>query len=363
QKAFMLPSRRGEFIVGTRPVPTPGRGELLIRVEAAALNPIDWKIQAETEGEITTEYPVVLGLGTAGVVVEVGDGVAGFDVGDNVYVVVTPGILARNDYCSLQQYTLGVAVYTSKIPPNITFDQAASIPVGLDPPAIGFFGPHNAKLTSPIDKPGTYQGQSVVILGGSGSVGFYAIQLARLAGFSTIITTASPRHTALLKSIGATHVVDRRLPRASIVRLIHEVHEEVHREAGAPPALKLLYDAVSEPATLALGREILAPAGGGGHMLVVLPSAVPVPVPGTEETGAGACTVGFSFGSPHTPEHAEFGKVYWAKVYEWFRGGTIVPNKVEVLPGGLHGVAGGLERLRAGKVSGYKLVVRPQETV
>jgi len=73
-------------------------------------------------------------------------------------------------------------------------------------------------------------------------------------------------------------------------------------------------------------------------------------------------TVECSYGSPHIPPHHEFGEKLWGAVHDWLANGTIVCNKVEVVPGGLGGIVAGLDRLKAGKASGIKLVVRPQET-
>lgn len=100
QKALLLLEAQGKFEVGTRPIPKPGPGELLVKIKATALNPVDWKIQGTeaaffiwpcTDGEIykvssffVTEYPAVLGTDSAGVVEEVGEDVTGFAKGDAV---------------------------------------------------------------------------------------------------------------------------------------------------------------------------------------------------------------------------------------------------------------------------------------
>lgn len=82
QKALLLQSKQGEFEVGSRDIPKPGPGELLVKVQSAALNPVDWKIQAF--GLFFNEYPVVLGSDAAGEVEEVGEGVTGYKKGDRV---------------------------------------------------------------------------------------------------------------------------------------------------------------------------------------------------------------------------------------------------------------------------------------
>lgn len=82
QKALLLPEKQGDWIVGPAEVPKPGPGQLLVKVEATALNPIDWKIQVY--GWIIEAYPSILGSDGAGIVEEVGEGVLDFAVGDKV---------------------------------------------------------------------------------------------------------------------------------------------------------------------------------------------------------------------------------------------------------------------------------------
>lgn len=82
QKALLIPAIKEPFHVGTSNVDQPGPGEVLVRIEATALNPVDWKIQQT--GYFVTEYPAVLGTDSAGVVVAVGEGVSKFVVGDKM---------------------------------------------------------------------------------------------------------------------------------------------------------------------------------------------------------------------------------------------------------------------------------------
>ena len=73
QKALFLLAPRGDWAVGPNPVPTPEKGEVIVRIEGSALNPVDWKIHDFDFG--VPEYPTVLGTDSAGVVVAVGEGV------------------------------------------------------------------------------------------------------------------------------------------------------------------------------------------------------------------------------------------------------------------------------------------------
>ena len=90
-----------------------------------------------------------------------------------------------------------------------------------------------------------------------------AIQFARLSGFSPIITTASLHNTTFLKSLGATHVLDRKLPSATL-----KAEAEKHAEGKS---FEVVYDVISEEDTLALGYALTAP---GGDFVVVLPTPI-----------------------------------------------------------------------------------------
>lgn len=83
QKALLLESKQGAFVVRERDVPKPGKGQLLVKIQTAALNPIDFKIQQT--GIFIEKYPAVLGVDMAGVVEDVGEGVQDFAKGNNVY--------------------------------------------------------------------------------------------------------------------------------------------------------------------------------------------------------------------------------------------------------------------------------------
>ncbi|KAH7923729.1 NAD(P)-binding protein [Leucogyrophana mollusca] len=125
-------------------------------------------------------------------------------------------------------------------------------------------------------------------MGGASSLGQYAIQLARLSGFSPIIATASPHNTDLLTSLGATHIIDRKLPPATF-------QEEVRKITPTP--VELGFDTVSYPETQQALYDVLAPEG---KMVVSTP---PMVAP-TEDDKK---TILFVNGTFFLPENKEFG--------------------------------------------------------
>ncbi|KII89451.1 hypothetical protein PLICRDRAFT_53878 [Plicaturopsis crispa FD-325 SS-3] len=340
QKALWLKSKQGAFEVGPKDIQQPGPGELLVKVLATALNPVDWKIHAF--GFLIEVFPALLGTDSSGTVEAVGEGVTAFKKGDRV---VHPGFFT-NDKATFQQYTLVSADLVAKLPENISFDQAASIPLGLSTAAVGLYNNGNgAGLEYAWEEAGRgkYAGKSIFISGGSSSVGQYAIQLAKLSGFSSIIATASPAHASLLTSLGATHVIDRNLPAA-------EIAAAIMKSAGAP--VTVAYDAISNADTEQIAYDALAPSG---TLVLTLPKSF-------KETEGKDVSVVNVVGNVNLPPNKKLGVSLYARLTALLSEGLIKPNQVGVLPEGLAGIPSGLEKLKANKVSGRKLVVRPQET-
>ncbi|GLB40694.1 putative groES-like protein [Lyophyllum shimeji] len=351
-KALFLTSERGTFELGTQPTPIPGPGELLVRIEAAALNPLEWKLKEwGTTIGLPRGYPAILGVDVAGIVVQLGEGVEGFEKGDRT---VYQGWWS-NDKTGFQQYGLVDARYAAKVPSNISLEEAASIPCALVAAIAGLYvpKPHGAGLTLPLSPStrGKNAGQPILVLGGASSLGQAAIQFARLSGCSPILTTASLKNTDFLTSLGATHVLDRTLSFPALQSQISQIIQEKGKPLG------VVYDAISEPETQQAGYDLLAD-GAGGHLVLVLPEQI------TRKGGEGKknVTVGMIYGHWEHPRLSEVGVEVHRALTGLLQEGLFKPNRVEVLPGGLRGIAGGLERLKEGKVSGTKLVVRPQET-
>ncbi|KAH7929908.1 GroES-like protein [Leucogyrophana mollusca] len=341
QTALWLTEKLGSFKVGPKDIPIPGPGEILVKVHSVGLNPVDWKIQAT--GFWVENYPAVLGNEAAGTVEALGEGVTAFVKGDKVFHQGT----MDNRKATFQQFVVVPASIVSKIPDNISFDQAASLPVCVATAVIPLYSQPSTGIGYQAPWDGgraKYSGQPILVLGGATSVGQYVIQFARLSGFSPIITTASLHNSALLKSLGATHVIDRNLPFSAL-------SDEISRVTTAP--IQLVYDAVSLADTQQAGYDILAP---GGYIVLVLGSTIKT----TEGDNKKILGV---FGSFHAPDNVALGEVVAPQLTKLLADGDIVPNVVEVVPGGLHGIVSGLERLKNNLVSAKKLVVRPGDTV
>ncbi|KAI0765636.1 GroES-like protein [Trametes elegans] len=371
QRSLVLNEESTPYVLAETPVPKLGPQDILIKILASALNPSDFHLVDPPFSHVfIKQFPHVSGMDGAGFVVQVGEEVKNRKEGDRV--------LFQGDYSHIgggtfQQYAVAPSDLTAIIPENITFEQAATIPLALTTTVLLLYNqssaPQNLSLRlKPVWEPeGTtaYAGTPALILGGSTSLGQFAIQLATLAGHNPIIATASLRNAPLLKSLGATHVLNRSLPPNA---LLSEV-----RAAKGGRRLEYAFAAVLAPDNLRLARDALAP---GGALAVVVPSPTGVPPDGVD-SGAPASSavvppdvadpgegkrVGYVFGDAHLPHTRETSVALFKQIMPWLEQGVLKPCPVEVLPNGLAGINDGLARLKAGKVSGTKLVVRPQET-
>ncbi|HLI84806.1 MAG TPA: NADP-dependent oxidoreductase [Bryobacteraceae bacterium] len=174
------------------PRPEPGAGDVLVKIHAAGVNPVDWKIRAGmTRGFIELPLPAILGWDFSGVVEQLGPGVTGWKPGDEVY--------ARPDLRRPGAYAEYIAVRASEIqhkPKKLDHVQSAAIPL--------------AALTAwqAIFDAGQLQaGQKILIHAAAGGVGTFAVQLAKWKG-AYVIGTASARNHPLLRDLGADELID-----------------------------------------------------------------------------------------------------------------------------------------------------------
>ncbi|KAA1476198.1 GroES-like protein [Dentipellis sp. KUC8613] len=349
QKALILSSKGAPFTVGPRPIPKPGPGQVVVKVEAAAVNPVDYYI--EQAGYFVDGYPFVAGSDAAGTVYELGEGVTILQKGDRVLFQS----LFTADRGTFQQYVLADATRAAKVPSNLSFDEAATVPLGLATAALGLYAPIGARGGAALTPPwtagglGKYKDQPALVVGGSSSVGQFAIQLLKLSGFSPIISTASAKNTDYVKSAGATHVIDyHTTPYASLPAAVKDI-------TSAP--VPIVYDAISSEDSQKAAWALLAPRGS---LVVTLQPSAAVGKPGEEaEEGRRVAHV---FGNVNAPVNTAFGDVLYAALTGLLESGGLKPNKVELLQGGLAGLAKGVERVGKREVSGEKLVARPQET-
>ncbi|KAI9684596.1 MAG: hypothetical protein M1822_005684 [Bathelium mastoideum] len=349
-KAAIVPEAKAKHTITTRTTPSPEPDEVLIKILATAINPIDWKVR---DFNITPflgkpPYPAVLGSDASGEVVATGGDVKNFQVGERVFF---QGIIGSYDSCTFQQYCKLPASLVGKTPGNISDDAAAGVSLAVMAVVTGFYDKTGQGLSPPPWKSGgetVGKGKAAIILGGSSSVGQYAIQFARLSGFERIITNSSPQHKEHLKSLGATDVLER-----------SESTAQAFKDAAGNLEVSFVLDAISTEDTQTLGIEILR-LFNGGKVVTVLPPEEKVKNLG-EEKGQKRVAVEevVAIGSLPALRHVSE-PVMKALGGEdgWIARGKFFVNRPQLVPGGLGGIEDALEKSKKG-VSGVKLIVQP----
>ena len=205
--AAWLGAKKAKLEVKPAPYTRPRADEIVVKNHAVAINPIDWIIQVASVYRWIT-YPFVLGSDVAGEVVEVGNAVTRFKVGDRVlgHAVGTDKDSNSSAEGAFQTYTVLLANMAAPIPRTMPYENAAVLPLALSTAACGLFQKDQLALQHPSATP-TPTGKTLLVWGGSTSVGSNAIQLAVAAGYK-VITTSSPRNFDYVKGLGARQVFD-----------------------------------------------------------------------------------------------------------------------------------------------------------
>lgn len=181
------------------PEPVPGPHDLLVRIEAVAVNPIDTKLRAAVG---VGDPPRQLGWDAAGVVAAVGERVSRFRVGEAVMFAGDAGRAGCNAEAVLVDERL-----VGRRPARLSWAEAAAVPL------TGLTAWEALFERLDLDPAGgTGRGRSLLILGGAGGVGSIAIQLARRAGAVVIASASRPESAAWVRALGADHVVDHHRP-------------------------------------------------------------------------------------------------------------------------------------------------------
>lgn len=195
------------FVDVDLPIPTPIGRDILVSVQAVAVNPVDTKVRAPKDK--VESAPRVIGWDASGVVAAVGPDVTLFKVGDPVYYA---GDLTRSG--SYAQYQLVDERIVGHKPASLSHAEAAALPLTTITAYEAFFD----RLG--LDRDGADAGQSILIIGAGGGVGSIGIQLAKRAGLTVIATASRPETIAWVKELGADYVVNHREPLVEQVRAL-----------------------------------------------------------------------------------------------------------------------------------------------
>jgi len=178
--------------IGEQPKPGIKAGHVLVKMKAASVNPIDWKmVKGDLKPLFSPPMPLLLGSEGAGIIEQLGSGVTNVNIGDEVFFRPT-----KADTGTYAEYYCVAADLVAQKPSNMTFEEAASIPlVGL------------TAMQALVEKGGMRAGSRVLIHAGAGGVGTFAIQYAKACG-AYVATTASKKRFELLEALGADEIID-----------------------------------------------------------------------------------------------------------------------------------------------------------
>lgn len=362
--AYLTGAKIYPLDVREAPYTSPGFGQITIKNEAIALNPLEYIKQ--TIGDFLygwIKYPFVMGADVAGTVVEVGPDVTRFKAGDRVVAFAT-GMEKKHNSSAMsgfQNYTVVQEGLASLLPDTLEFEKAAVLPLALSTAACSLFQKDHLALRHPsFGTMRQHDREVLIVWGGSTSVGCNAIQLATAAGYE-VISTCSPRNFEMLKTLGATAVFDYRSPTAVEEIIKFCLGKNV---AGAT----VIGDGGAEKCT-----EILGKCSGNRFL-----SMISFPTPSNPDAGSPARIWAFmSFSS----------RMFFKKTFAGVRsnfvwGATIEDNEVgkaifrdflpqalaqgqyicapgpEIIGRDLGAVQSGLDTLKKGGISAKKLVIR-----
>ncbi|KOP40009.1 quinone oxidoreductase [Flavobacterium sp. WLB] len=195
-KALFTNTYESEFVKTEIEKPAPKKGEVLVKIHASGVNPIDNKIRLGLSPYASPVLPAVLGTDLAGVIEQVGEDVTDFKVGDEVYGLAG-GVLGLQG--TLAEYTAVDADLLAIKPKNLTMKEAAGIPLVLLTAWEGL-----------IDRARVQKGDKVLVHAGAGGVGHMVVQLAKIFG-ADVYATVSSQKAEIVKSYGAT-AIDKNTP-------------------------------------------------------------------------------------------------------------------------------------------------------
>ncbi|KAF9465715.1 dehydrogenase [Collybia nuda] len=325
------------------PVPTPGHGQILVKVIAAAQNPPEWMNLANPNPN-----DIVLGHDFAGVIEEVGPGVPQDlrKVGDRVAGFLN-GCVSKEEGGTFAEYCISDAHVLVAIPDSLSFEDAAG--VGL----AGFSACQalwqNRDLPTPLSP--TKESFPFLVWGGASAVGQWAVQLAKQSGLQ-VIATASPKNHELLKSLGADAVFDYRDP---------DVSKKIREFSG--DKLAHAVDTIAEGDTTA---QVCASFGSkGGYAALLLPAKST-----REDVKAEFSLVYTLFGKafesplpyPAIPEHYELGKKFGVLLSTLLRDKRLKTTPLKLVPNGLADVEKWIQYQKDKKVSAEKITYRISDT-
>ncbi|OQE44389.1 hypothetical protein PENCOP_c002G02378 [Penicillium coprophilum] len=318
-------------------IPVPADHQILVKISHVAQNPTD--VQS-LDGN-AFEDGAVLGCDFVGECVELGSSVRRYKKGDILAGLIWGGEI--KGLGAYSQYTLADEKISFPITSVISPEYASTVPLAAATAWLALY----SKGSLAIDR-GQDKGSSLLVWGGSSSVGLYAIQIASMYGME-VITTCSPKHADLVRSYGARHVFDYK--DEDVVGKIKEV----------TPELRFVFDTIGNTTSSPTASQALK--DGVGNVCTVRPGKANTEnvTPGTRVTDVLVWTSFLkdhaygTFKWPASKEDHELSSELFEKLPAWLEKGTLKPSHPKSYQS-LESVPKGFQEYRDGKISAYKIV-------
>ncbi|KAH7397358.1 chaperonin 10-like protein [Pyrenochaeta sp. MPI-SDFR-AT-0127] len=347
------------------PTPEPGPDDVLIKVIVTDSNPKDWKASRGHD----VEKGINQGDDISGIIHAVGSNVYEYQPGDRVAafhrMFTTHG--------SYAEYAIAPTSTTFRLPPNVSFEEGATIPLAAMTAALALY--QHLGLPLPWSNQGEAKNTPVLIFGGASAVGAFALKFAKLSGISPIITVAGNGIDFVRSQNVATHIVDYRKNGGQDI--VPDILAALEGKT-----LKHAFDAISSQGSWDyIIRVLTDEANGnnaGGHInMVDPPSGNPVGNRfGSAKDWGFPDNVQFSrtfvssaYGAKHTfrtqeeaNKDGDFAYIFYRYIGRLLAEGTLTGHPFEIMPGGLESVGDGVRRLFENSVSAKKLVYRIADT-
>ncbi|KAJ5970895.1 Polyketide synthase enoylreductase [Penicillium vulpinum] len=343
-KAVIITQPTIAGLVTDRPIPKLRDDYLLIKTVSVGLNPTDWKHIAHN-----TPPGVLVGCDYSGIVEAVGKDVKKkFNKGDRVCGLTHGSNAVQPEDGAFAEYIVAKGDLQWKIPENLSFQEAATLGVGINTVGQGLY--QSLKLALPTEP--IKDATPILIYGGSTATGSLAIQFAKLSGYK-VLTTCSPHNFDFVRSLGADEVYDYK-----------DINAPAEIRKATDNNLRLVFDCIAlEPSAAFCDNAISTDGGEYSSLLSIKIDRENV----NDRFTLGYTVIGeaFTFGDtpiPAKPEdraHAEkFGPIAESLLAQ----GKIKVHPPRVGEHGLKSVIEGLKLLQEDKVSGEKLVYNVSET-
>ncbi|KAK5412774.1 hypothetical protein LTR06_005745 [Exophiala xenobiotica] len=334
-QAAWIKEPHASLAVDEAPTPTPGPGELLIKVKIIGFSPLEAKIQKSAL--IPIPYPNILGMSFAGIVEDVGPDVTDFKRGDRIATIRDGPKAADPRFGAYQQYALASQTSTSKLPDGVTLENGATSILNLAAVATAlsiFMGLDHPSPTSKAEA----NGKKILVYGGSSSAGGLATSYATAAGYE-VITTSSPKHKDFVQSLGPSVIIDHS---QSSEKLVSNIRSHGPYEA--------IFDAIGLPSVTEVLAEYLHSLGGGTYYSLGFPEK---PLPDNVQCKFAPYSL-----SLDKPEYRDFRAWFYNElVPRGLQTGIIVPTRPQWVECGLGQAQKALDLMMDGSVSGRKLLM------